>query len=209
MVLSGMFRSLPISPSQSVKSSYTVVPCRLSVYTLSPWATPLRPSASTQNFDFPTCIAKAVLQDQEFYDAVEIPSKLPFSSPLTSLELDPLENDADAISFIDELPFSLEADSASDMTAVMQTSHVGRNTHQYERHKLYLQAAHQIKREKQKQQHTHGLCSVQPKSINKVIRPASPVPIDIDANDMKHMQYAWTGGKDKATYKKFSLYKIW
>ena len=35
MVLSGMFRSLPISPSRSVKSSssYTVVPCRLSVLT--------------------------------------------------------------------------------------------------------------------------------------------------------------------------------
>lgn len=92
---------------------------------LSPWATPLRPSASAQNFDFPTCIAKVVLQDQEFYDAVEIPSKSPFSSPLTSPELDPLENDTDAISFVDELPFSLEADLASDTTAVMRTSCVG------------------------------------------------------------------------------------
>ena len=92
---------------------------------LSPWATPLQPSASTQNFDFPACVTKAVLQDQEFYEAVKIPSKSPFSSPLTSPELDPLENDTDAISFVDELPFSLEADSASDMTAVMQTSCAG------------------------------------------------------------------------------------
>lgn len=189
----------------------------------SPWAPPTKicPPASASSFDFTKLVANAVRRDENSQKPTHAPhaSPSPFSSPLTSPELEPVNTlplDVPHLALHSDVDIAMHSPASSPPSAPAfptleaaraTTSDIPPLAHmtEAERRKAKLTARRRVKRYKEKVEntaHPSGHNAVRPKSLNKHVRPATSHPIDMRAQDLNHTAYAWTGTKDKVAHKK-------